>query len=66
MRIFFNDQHIETGSVSLFELLDEQHLAGKNGIAVAVNDEVIPRTRWEETPLAENYNVLVITAAAGG
>jgi len=66
MRLFFNEHPMETGSASLLEMLDEQRLSEKKGIAVAVNDAVIPRSRWEETLLAENDSILVITAAAGG
>jgi sulfur carrier protein len=36
------------------------------GLAVAVNEEVVPRTRWPTTPLHERDRVEVLTAAAGG
>lgn len=36
------------------------------GLAVAVNNHVIPKKQWEETLLTENDNILIITATQGG
>ncbi|HVX22039.1 MAG TPA: sulfur carrier protein ThiS [Acidimicrobiales bacterium] len=36
------------------------------GVAVAVDREVVPRSRWAATPLAAGALVEVVTAAAGG
>ena len=36
------------------------------GVAVAVNDEVIPRALWGETTLTSGDAVLIITATQGG
>ena len=66
MKITFNDERTETFSENILQLLDEHKLIGKRGIAVAVNDLVIPSVRWEEVPVEENDVILVITAAAGG
>ena len=38
----------------------------RRGVAVAVNGEVVPRSTWEATPLAEGDSVEVLTAAQGG
>ena len=66
MRIFFNEQQLETDATTLLGVLEEQQLAEKNGIAVAVNEEVIARAEWKDLCIAENAAILVITAAAGG
>lgn len=66
MRIFFNEQQLETDATSLLGVMEEQQLAEKRGIAVAVNEEVIIRAQWEDLLIAENDAILVITAAAGG
>lgn len=66
MQLQFNDQHIETPASSLYELLEEQALLAKTGIAVAINDRVIQRSQWAEKQLNEHDVILVITAAAGG
>ena len=36
------------------------------GIAAAVNDQVVTRSRWPVTPLADGDAVEVLTATAGG
>lgn len=36
------------------------------GVAVAVNETVVPRSRWEETALREGDRVEVLTAVQGG
>lgn len=45
----------------------ELELKGKTkGIAVALNNQVIPRINWSSTPLTENDSILIITATSGG
>jgi sulfur carrier protein len=36
------------------------------GVAVAVNDEVVPRTAWARTRLRDDDRVEVLTAVQGG
>jgi sulfur carrier protein len=40
--------------------------ATPRGIAVAVNDEVVPRTAWPDTVLTEADRLEVLTAVQGG
>ena len=48
-------------------MLDELGLeAGRRGIAVAVDGEVVPRGRWSEHELAPDARVEVVTAIQGG
>jgi sulfur carrier protein len=39
---------------------------GRKGVAVAVNDEVVSRSSWTTTQLAEDDRVEILTAAQGG
>jgi sulfur carrier protein len=39
---------------------------GRAGIAVAVNDEVVPRSRWPAVELVDGDRVEILTAAQGG
>jgi sulfur carrier protein len=39
---------------------------GRKGVAVAVNDEVVPRSRWDATGLRDDDRVEVLTASQGG
>ncbi|HEV2997723.1 MAG TPA: sulfur carrier protein ThiS [Solirubrobacteraceae bacterium] len=36
------------------------------GVAIAVDDEVVPRSRWETHTLADGARVEVLTAIQGG
>ncbi len=36
------------------------------GVAVALNDEVVPRTAWDTTPVKEADRVEILTAVQGG
>lgn len=52
---------------TLAELLRNLGVAiDRGGIAVAQNDVVIPRARWDETPVAEGDRLEIITAVQGG
>jgi sulfur carrier protein len=39
---------------------------GQKGIAVAVNDEVVPRSQWSAHALADGDRVEIIRATQGG
>jgi sulfur carrier protein len=39
---------------------------GGRGVAVAVDGEVIPRDRWDDTPLGDGQRVEVVQAVQGG
>jgi len=36
------------------------------GIAIALNDQVVPRSLWATTPIQSNAEILLITATQGG
>ncbi|MFE9840018.1 sulfur carrier protein ThiS [Streptomyces sp. NPDC005551] len=40
--------------------------AAPSGVAAALNETVVPRTRWAATALAEGDRVEVLTAVQGG
>ena len=39
---------------------------GRKGLAVAVNDEVVPHSRWDTAVLHDDDRVEVLTASQGG
>jgi sulfur carrier protein len=39
---------------------------GRSGIAAAVDGEVVPRDRWDQTELADGQRVEVVQAVQGG
>lgn len=50
---------------SLFQLAQTLELPEK-GVAVAVNNQMVPLADWLDKKLAENDQVVVIKAACGG
>ncbi|WP_079173307.1 sulfur carrier protein ThiS [Streptomyces monashensis] len=40
--------------------------AAPSGVAAAVNETVVPRAQWANTPLGEGDRVEVLTAVQGG
>lgn len=67
MTIRVNDQAREVvAGLVLADLLRELGLAERRGVAVAVNDEVVPRAAWAARGLAAADQVLVIQATQGG
>jgi sulfur carrier protein len=67
MTVFVNDQPrtLATGA-QLADLLRELGLAERKGVAIAINDEVVPRSTWPTRALAEGERILVIQATQGG
>lgn len=54
-------------SLPSLEALMHLEVPGKTkGIAVALNDRVVPRREWADTVLRDNDTILIITAAQGG
>jgi len=67
MNIRVNDQPRDVAlGATLLDLLRELALAECKGVAVAINDTVVPRTTWPKHPLRESDSVLVIQATQGG
>jgi sulfur carrier protein len=65
--IYLNDQPQElAGPATLMAVLAGLGLAGRRGVAAAVNGEVVPRGSWETRELADNDRVVVIRATQGG
>ena len=54
--------------LTLWQLLQEELGVGEQtrGLAVAINDEVIPRSLWPEHTLAPGDRIEVIRATQGG
>ena len=68
MKVFLNDEEkiLDGSSFNITVFLSEVGFGSTNGIALAVNEEIIPKTSWEAYTLNENDRVLIITATQGG
>lgn len=65
MIIKINNKETETAALNLQALADEMSLPEK-GIAIAVDNKMIPRVDWLGRSLNEGDNVVIIKAACGG
>ena len=65
MRILFNQQPLEVSATNLSDLSLELQLP-TSGIAVAVNNRLVPRTNWQDFLLQDGMSILVIKAVCGG
>lgn len=65
MKVQVNSKEVETTTTTITQLTDELQLPTK-GVAIAVNNQMIPRTQWDEFSLQENDCLVIIKAACGG
>ena len=66
MEVFINRRSVETEeSTTLAELLAREGLP-REGIAVAVNNKVVPRSEWPTASLQEGAKITVIRAVCEG
>ena len=67
IEIQVNGEATPVGFATLAELVQDQTLPGKGkGIAVALNDAVVPRARWPETTLKAGDRVEIVRPIVGG
>lgn len=65
MKLRVNNKEVETWATNLSLFSQEQNLP-ITGIAIAVNNRMIPRTEWDTYTLNEGDNILIIKAVCGG
>lgn len=53
-------------SKTIHEVLEQLDLPRHKGVAIAVNNAVVPQTEWEHYALQDADKVLLIKASAGG
>ena len=67
MTVFVNDEILEfSDTPTLIKIFEIQQITEMRGLAVAVNEEVIPRVLWAETVLQNNDRLMLIRATQGG
>jgi sulfur carrier protein len=65
MKIRVNNKEVETQTCNLQRLSQELNFP-QTGIAVAVNNRMIPRAQWEHYILNEHDDLIIIKAVCGG
>nr|WP_314840293.1 sulfur carrier protein ThiS [uncultured Flavobacterium sp.] len=68
MELKINNQtkHFSAKSLTVQALLDLEIPKKQNGIAVAINNTVIPKSNWNLHPIQETDTILIISATQGG
>jgi sulfur carrier protein len=68
MQLLINNvlKNFESEIVSVAVLLEAESILDSRGIAIAVNQNVIPKKEWDNFPLKDKDSVLIIKAAQGG
>lgn len=68
MDIIINDQPktFRQQQLTVQQLLDLELPDRQKGVAVALNQSVVPRTEWNSKAIAPNDRILIIKATQGG
>ncbi|MFC9652925.1 MULTISPECIES: sulfur carrier protein ThiS [unclassified Streptomyces] len=66
MNISVNGEPRELAPATTLDVVVATLTPAPSGVAAAVNETVIPRTRWSGTPLNDGDRVEVLTAVQGG
>ena len=68
MKLKINNQEkqYEQKELTVQQLLDIEIPHAQNGIAIALNELIVPKTNWASTPIQDNTEILIIKATQGG
>ncbi len=66
MNIKVNNKEMQIEQGSSLQQLAETMALPEKGVAVAVNNRMVPRAEWPGKTLSENDQIVVIKAACGG
>jgi sulfur carrier protein len=61
-----NESYTFDENTSLENAIETLELKETNGIALALNEEIIPRSEWQKTILYDEDKIIIIGAVAGG
>lgn len=65
--VYINDKEYTLEKTqSLTELFQTFNMHVEKGIAVALNNKVVPRTEWEKCMIHKNDKIILIKATQGG
>jgi sulfur carrier protein len=68
MELKINNQikQFQANALSIQDLLDIEFSQKQSGIAVAINNTVIPKSNWNDHPISQSDEILIISATQGG
>ena len=65
MKVNINKKSTETFATNVQQLAEELNLPSK-GVAVAIDNTMVPRSAWETTVLMEGADIVIVKAFCGG
>ena len=65
MKIKINNKEVETSAKTVADLASEQNLPEK-GVAIAISNNMVPRTEWDNRQLNEGDDIVILKAFRGG
>jgi len=66
MRILFNDEPMQCADNLTLSALLTQLNQGQPGTALALNEQIVPRDRWDQHILQDSDRILLFQVIAGG
>ncbi|ABG57531.1 sulfur carrier protein ThiS [Cytophaga hutchinsonii] len=67
MNVIVNNKTVELpDAAGINALLAQLNITSPQGIAIAINEQVLPKSEWESCTLKNNDAVLLIRATQGG
>ncbi|MFF3843951.1 sulfur carrier protein ThiS [Streptomyces sp. NPDC002328] len=66
MCVRVNGEQREVAAGTALDAVVRSLTAAPSGVAAALNETVVPRARWSDTPLREGDRVEILTAVQGG
>ena len=64
--IVVNGESMPLEQTTLAELVEQRARAARRGIALALNDALVPRRAWPATPLKAGDRVEIVKVIVGG
>ena len=66
MQVWFNDEPLQCAEATSVAALLTQLEQHQPGVALALNQHILPRDRWEDHLLQEGDRILLFQVIAGG
>jgi len=65
MKVTINNKETETRSLNVKQLAEEMNLPS-TGVAIAINNQMVPRDEWESTQILDGADIVIVKAFCGG
>ena len=65
MKVNINKKSTETSATTVQQLAEELNLPAK-GVAVAIDNTMVPRSEWATTGIKDGADIVIVKAFCGG